>query len=130
MSYRSSQGEIYKALRQQLARQGVAIGETAGYPRVELHSYMENGPADKDGLVRSVSVVVESMSAQSYGDAVAMNEENLDRLLADDSWHELGNGFTVLGIVPDQLTELSATLETKEILYRQLQRLTITICQN
>ena len=33
--YKSSQGEIYKALRQRLVRKGVAIGETAGYPRVE-----------------------------------------------------------------------------------------------
>ena len=81
MNYRSSQAEIYKALRQRLARNGVAVGETAGYPRVEIHSFAENAPTDKDGQVRSVSVIVESMSAQSYGHAVAMNEENLDRLL-------------------------------------------------
>ena len=129
MSYKSSQGEIYKALRQQLVRKGVAVGETAGYPRVEIHSFIENAPTDKDGQVRSVSLVVESMSAQSYGHAVAMNEENLERLLAD-GWHALGNGFTILGVVPDQLTELTETLETKDILYRQLQRLTITIWQN
>ena len=129
MKYKSSQGDIYKALRQQLVRKGVAVGETAGYPRIELHSFIENAPTDKDGQVRSVSLVVESMSAQSYGHAVAMNEENLDRLLAD-GWHVLGNGFTILGVVPDQLTELTETLETKDILYRQLQRLTITIWQN
>ena len=73
--------------------------------------------------------MVESMSAHSYGHAVAMNEENLDRLLSS-GWHVLGNGFNVLGVVPDQLTELTETLDTKEILYRQLQRLTITIWQN
>ena len=58
-----------------------------------------------------------------------MNEENLDRLLAD-GWHVLGNGFIILGVVPDQLTELTETLDTKEILYRQLQRLNFTIWQN
>lgn len=129
MMYRSSQGDLYKAMRRQLARNGVAVGETAGYPRVEIHSFAENAPTDKDGQVRSVSVIVESMSAQSYGHAVAMNEENLDRLLAE-GWHVLGNGFTILGIVPDQLTELTETLETKEILYRQLQRINVTIWQN
>jgi hypothetical protein len=129
MNYRSSQAEIYKALRQRLAREGVAIGETADFPRVEIHSFIENAPTDKDGKVRTLSVVVESMSAKSYGHAVTMNEENLDRLLAD-GWHVLGNGFHILGIVPDQLTELTETLDTKEILYRQLQRLNITIWQN
>ena len=129
MRFKSSQGEIYKALRQRLIRKGVAVGETAGYPRIELHSFIENAPTDKDGQVRSVSLVVESMSAQSYGHAVTMNEENLERLLAD-GWHVLGKGFTILGVVPDQLTELTETLETKDILYRQLQRLTITIWQN
>ena len=116
-------------MRQRLIRKGVAVGETAGYPRIELHSFIENAPTDKDGQVRSVSLVVESMSAQSYGHAVTMNEENLERLLAD-GWHVLGKGFTILGVVPDQLTELTETLETKDILYRQLQRLTITIWQN
>jgi hypothetical protein len=47
-----------------------------------------------------------------------------------DGWHVLGKGFTILGIVPDQLTELTETLDTKEILYRQLQRLNVTIWQN
>ena len=129
MMYRSSQGEIYKAMRSRLARKGVAVGETAGYPRVEIHSFTENAPTDKDGRVRVVSCVVESMSVTSYGHSVSMNEENLARLLAGD-WHTLGNAFQVLGVVPDQLTELTESLETKEILYRQLQRVNITIWQN
>ena len=129
MIYRSSQGEVYKAIRARLTRKGVAVGETAGYPRVEVHSFTENAPTDKDGRVRVVSCVVESMSVTSYGHSVSMNEENLARLLAGD-WHVLGNTFEVLGVVPDQLTELTESLDTKEILYRQLQRLNITIWQN
>lgn len=129
MIYRSSQGEVYKAIRARLTRKGVAVGETAGYPRVEVHSFTENAPTDKDGRVRVVSCVVESMSVTSYGHSVSMNEENLARLLAGD-WHVLGNTFEVLGVVPDQLTELTESLDTKEILYRQLQRFNITIWQN
>ncbi len=129
MIYRSSQGEVYKAIRARLARKGIAVGETAGYPRVEVHSFTENAPTDKDGRVRVVSCVVESMSVTSYGHSVSMNEENLARLLAGD-WHTLGNTFNVLGVVPDQLTELTENLDTKEILYRQLQRINITIWQN
>lgn len=129
MSYRSAQGAVYKALRQELIRKGVSVGETADYPRVEIHSFTENAPSDKDGRMRSMSCIVESMSVKSYGDAVQMNEYNLAKLMAD-GWGEIGQGFTVIGVTPDQLTELTETLETKEILYRQLQRINLLIWQN
>lgn len=128
MKYKSAQGEVYKALRKVLLRDGVPVGETADYPRVEIHSFTENAPLDKDGMVRTLSCIVESMSVKSYGEAVSMNEENLERLLGKGA--EIAKGFTILGIVPDQLTELTETLETQEILYRQLQRINITIWQN
>lgn len=129
MSYRSAQGAVYKALRQELIRKGVSVGETADYPRVEIHSFTENAPTDKDGRMRSMSCIVESMSVKSYGDAVQMNEYNLAKLMAD-GWGVIGEGFTVIGVTPDQLTELTETLETKEILYRQLQRINLLIWQN
>lgn len=128
MAYRSAQGEVYKALRRQLLRDGIPVGETANYPRIEIHSFTENTPTDKDGMVRTLSCVVESMSVKSYGDAVTMNEGNLERLL-EDGWG-IDKGFTILGITPDQLTELTETLETQEILYRQLQRINVIIWQN
>ena len=128
MAYRSAQGEVYKALRKQLLRDGIPVGETANYPRIEIHSFTENAPTDKDGMVRSLSCVVESMSVKSYGDAVTMNEGNLEMLL-EDGWG-IDKGFTILGITPDQLTELTETLETQEILYRQLQRINVLIWQN
>ena len=128
MAYRSAQGEVYKALRKQLLRDGIPVGETANYPRIEIHSFTENAPTDKDGMVRSLSCVVESMSVKSYGDAVTMNEGNLERLL-EDGWG-IDKGFTILGITPDQLTEQTETLETQEILYRQLQRINVLIWQN
>ena len=128
MAYRSAQGEVYKALRKQLLRDGIPVGETANYPRIEIHSFTENAPTDKDGMVRSLSCVVESMSVKSYGDAVTMNEGNLERLL-EDGWG-IDKGFTILGITPDQLTELTETLETQEILYRQLQRINVLIWQS
>lgn len=128
MSYKSAQGDLYKALRRQLLRPGIPVGETASYPRVEIHSFTENAPLDKDGFMRSVSCIVESMSVRSYGDAVAMNADNLGRLLADGI--DAGNDFIIVGITPDQLTERTETLETQEILYRQLQRINVLIWQN
>lgn len=129
MSYISAQGNLYKAMRAQLLRPGIPIGETAGFPRVEIHSFIENAPSDKDGSLHQLSCVVESMSTRSYGDAVEMNEKNLARLLAA-GWHAIGNGMTVISVMPDQLTELSETLDTQEILYRQLQRINVIIWQN
>lgn len=128
MSYKSAQGEIYKALRRQLLRPGIPVGETADYPRVEIHSFTENAPQDKDGRLRSMSCIVESMSVKSYGDAVTMNADNLERLLAE-GWGA-DKDFTIIGITPDQLTELTETLETQDILYRQLQRINLLIWQN
>ena len=128
MSYKSAQGEIYKALRKQLLRPGIPVGETADYPRVEIHSFTENAPQDKDGRLRSMSCIVESMSVKSYGDAVAMNAGNLERLTSE-GWGT-DKGFTIIGITPDQLTELTETLETQDILYRQLQRINLLIWQN
>lgn len=129
MRYTSAQGEVYKALRSQLLRPDVPVGDTAEFPRVEIHSFAENAPTDKDGIVRTVSCTVESMSTRSYGDAVAMNEGNLERL-SEDGWHIIGKGFTILSVVPDQLTELTEVLDTQDILYRQLQRINVIIWQN
>jgi hypothetical protein len=129
MRYTSAQGEVYKALRTQLLRDGISVGDTADFPRVEIHSFAENAPPDKDGIVRTVSCTVESMSTRSYGDAVAMNEDNLERL-SEEGWHVLGKGFTILSVVPDQLTELTEVLDTQDILYRQLQRINVIIWQN
>ena len=126
---RSTQGQVYKALRAQLLRSGVSVGDTAGFPRVEIHSVAEAALTDKDGTVRTVSCTVESMSTRSYGDAVAMNEENLAKL-SEDGWHVIGKGLTVLAVVPDQLTELTEAMDTQEILYRQLQRINVILWQN
>jgi hypothetical protein len=125
----SALGAVFKGLHLSLSRKGVNVGGTADYPRVEIHSFTENAPSDKDGRMRSMSCIVESMSVKSYGDAVQMNEYNLAKLMAD-GWGEIGEGFSIIGITPDQLTELTETLETKEILYRQLQRINLLIWQN
>lgn len=129
MRFRIAQGDLYKALRAQLLRPGVPVGETAEYPRVEIHSFIESAPTDKDGLLHNLSCVVESMSTRSYGEAVEMNEVNID-LLLKGNWHAIGNEWTIISVSPDQLTELTETLDTQEILYRQLQRINILIWQN
>lgn len=116
--YRSAQEEVQPALRAMLLRAGLKVGGSAGYPRVELHSWNELPAEDKGGSLRQVTCTVESMSTSSKGDAVAMNGENLSRLSGKKFTTE---HFSVIGIVPEGLTDMEETLETQAILYRELQ---------
>lgn len=115
---------IYKALKAALSREGVTIGRTSGYPRVECHSFAEGETLDKGGSLRVVSCVVESMSATSLDAAVTMNEGNLAALAGlastDTAWRILGWRAT-------QLQDITEATDTKAVLYRILQSIDITI---
>lgn len=124
--YRSAQEEVQPALRAMLLRDGLKVGGSAGYPRVELHSWNELPAEDKGGSLRQVTCTVESMSTSSKGDAVAMNGENLSRLSGKRFATE---HFSVIGIVPEGLTDMEETLETQAILYRELQSFRLFIIQ-
>lgn len=124
--YRSAQEEVQPALRAMLLRDGLKVGGSAGYPRVELHSWNELPAEDKGGSLRQVTCTVESMSTSSKGDAVAMNGENLSRLSGKKFTTE---HFSVIGIVPEGLTDMEETLETQAILYRELQAFRLFIIQ-
>lgn len=113
---------IYNALVAQLTRQGVTIGKTAKYPRVEIHSIREQERLDKDGALRQISVTVESISNRSLGEAVTMNEDNL-QLLTENELELIG--WACLGILPVQLQDMTESSDTNKIIYRLLQEVTI-----
>jgi hypothetical protein len=58
-------------------------------------------------------------------DVLDMNEENLKRMLGDSL--NLGKDWYVFGIVAGQVQELTETTDTKAILYRLLQNVTIYV---
>lgn len=120
----SALGNVYKAVRQALTRTGVYVGETAGYPRVEIHSFTESEWLDK-GSLKSVSCVIECISDKRIADIIEMSAENLRRML--ESQLNLDKGWKVVGVIPGQLQSLTETTETKEILYRLLQNITIYV---
>ena len=120
----SALGNVYKAVRQALTRTGVYVGETAEYPRVEIHSITESEWLDK-GSLKSVSCIVECISDKRIADVIEMNAENLRRML--ESQLNLDKGWKVVGVIPGQLQSLTETTETKEILYRLLQNITIYV---
>lgn len=120
----SALGNVYKAVRSALTRTGVYVGETADYPRVEIHSITESEWLDK-GSLKSVSCIVECISDKRIADVIEMNAENLRRML--ESQLSLDKGWKVVGVIPGQLQSLTETTETKEILYRLLQNVTIYV---
>lgn len=127
MAYKSSYKFIYKALKTALERQGVPVGGTSKIPRVELHSFIESQALDKEGRVRQISCVMESMSNVSLEDSEYLNAVNLEKLAAIGNIDD--NNFSLLGIIPNQLQDLTEASDSDSIIYRQLQSLDITIEQ-
>ena len=113
---------LYSAVVTRLTRSGVTVGSTARYPRVEIHSFREQERLDKEGALRQINFVVESISNKSLDQATTMNEDNL-KLLTEN---ELSfTGWTSLGVTPVQLQDLTETSDTNKIIYRLLQEVSV-----
>jgi hypothetical protein len=125
MSYDTSAYDaVYSAVVSRLTRAGVTVGKTAFLPRIEVHSITEGNRQDKGGAVRVVSLTVESMSNASLGAATEMNEKNL-KLLTQSPLSMTGWDF--VGVVPDQLQDLTESSDSDKIVYRLLQSVDIYV---
>lgn len=120
--HESAYGPFYAAVVSRLERTGVRIGKTAGYPRVEVHTITEGERLDKEGQLRQFSFTVESIGNASLAATTQMNKDNV-RLLTSEGF-ELPEGWRLVGIVPDQLQDLTETADTAKIIYRLLQGFT------
>ena len=137
--YRSAYKPVFEELHRRLARPGVFIGNTAGYPRVEVHTIVENQPTDKGNAVRVLSCVLESMSTSSMEEAATMNEYNLgllqdfryEGMFSDDFSEDfqLTGEFRVVGVVFTGMNELAETSDTQTVIYRVLQNVDIYVQQ-
>ena len=125
MSYDTSAYDaVYSAVVSRLTRAGVTVGKTAFLPRIEVHTITEGNRQDKGGAVRVVSLTVESMSNASLGAATEMNEKNL-KLLTQSALSMTGWDF--VGIVPDQLQDLTESSDSDKIVYRLLQSFNVYV---
>lgn len=120
----SALGAVFKGLRSILTRTGVNVGGTADYPRVEIHSVTESEWIDK-GWHKRITCVVECISDRRVADVVEMNHDNLTRMLEQSI--ALEQGWHICGLVAGQARELTETTDTKAILYRLLQDMTIYV---
>lgn len=122
----SAYAPIYSAIVARLMRLGVTVGGTAALPRIEVHTITEGERQDKDGALRQLSLTVECISNKSMADAVSMNDTNLQLLTENDLIVE---GWTVIGIVPTILQDLTEVSETQKVVYRQIQQFSIFVEQ-
>ena len=123
--FMSALGSVYKGMVGRLTRKGVKIGGTASYPRVEVHSVVENEPQDKGGNIRIINCIIECMSEEKMSDVMQMNEDNLTLILSESL--NVGAEWRVIGIQPGQLQQLTEASDTNAILYRLLQNMTIYV---
>lgn len=120
----SALGAVFKGLRTALTRTGVNVGGTADYPRVEIHSITESEWLDK-GWLKRVTCIVECISDRRVADVIELNNENLLRMLEKSI--SLDKGWKIVGVVAGQAQELTETTDTKAILYRLLQNMTLYV---
>ncbi len=116
----SAYGALRASVVSCLKAAGMKVGGTAGYPRVEVHTITENQRLDKEGAVRSLSLTIESISDCSMVASSEMNEKAMEALTVEGAL-SMGEGWSVLDVVPDQLQELPEVSDSAKILYRTLQ---------
>ena len=94
------------------------------YPKIDLHSWIENPPLDKEDAVREISFIVEAYSNASYDEAVTMAETIAQGLIDNPPAVE---GAKIISVVPDGTEDIEEQDNNNVVLYRQLNRLVVTI---
>lgn len=128
MTFFSIIGEAFKSLRNLLKRDGVRIGGTASFPRIEIHSAVEQEPLCKDDSVKQVNCVVECVSNTTLTEALTMHYDNVARIFSD-ALSDTITGYDIIDILPGQvrLLDEEETSDSNVIIYRVLQDVTIYI---
>ena len=102
------------------------LGKGVKYPKIDLHSWIENRPTDKEQNVREISFIVEAYSNRSYDEAVSAANEVAEKLCNEYSTLMV-EGAEVVSIFPDGSEEIQEQDNDNVVLYRQLNRIVVTI---
>lgn len=100
------------------------IDKGVKYPKIDLHSWIENPAMDKEDSVREISFIVEAYSNTSYGEAIQMADTIATGLMNTTLEVE---GAEVVSILPDGSEEIEEEDNNNVVLYRQLNRLVVTL---
>lgn len=100
------------------------IDKGVKYPKIDLHTWIENPPLDKEDAVREISFIVEAYSNTSYDEAVTMADTIAQGLCDNPPAVE---GAEIVFIAPDGTEEIDEQDNNNVVIYRQLRRLVVTI---
>lgn len=100
------------------------IDKGVKYPKIDLHSWIENTPEDKEQKIREISFIVEAYSNTSYEEAVTMADK-----VAETIYTTKINitGAEIITALPDGSEEIEEQDNNNIVVYRQLNRITITL---
>lgn len=94
------------------------------YPKIDLHSWIENPPLDKENSVREISFIVEAYSNSSYDEAATMADTIAQGLIVNPP---AVDGAKIISVVPDGTEDIEEQDNNNVVLYRQLNRIIVTI---
>lgn len=94
------------------------------YPKIDLHSWIEDTPTDKEQAVREISFIVEACSNTSYSQAVDMADQ-ISQMLCNEPFEV--EGAEVVSVYPDGTEEIEEQDNNNVVIYRQLNRIVVTI---
>ena len=100
------------------------IDKGVKYPKIDLHSWVEDAPTDKDQAVREISFIVEAYSNTSYSQAVDMADQ-ISQMLCNEPFEV--EGAEVVSVYPDGTEEIEEQDNNNVVIYRQLNRIVVTI---
>ena len=100
------------------------IDKGVKYPKIDLHSWIENPPLDKEDSVREISFIVEAYSNTSYDEAVTMADTIAQGLIDNPPAVE---DAKIISVVTDGTEEIEEQDNNNVVLYRQLNRIIVTI---
>ena len=89
-----------------------------------IRDITEGERLDKEGQLRQFSLTVESIGNASLSATADMNEKNVELLTSELT---LPEGWRCLGVLPDQLQDLTESADSAKIIYRLLQGFTIYV---
>ena len=100
------------------------IDKGVKYPKIDLHSWIEDAPSDKEQAVREISFIVEAYSNTSYSQAVDMADQ-ISQMLCNEPFEV--EGVEVVSVYPDGTEEIEEQDNNNVVIYRQLNRIVVTI---
>lgn len=102
------------------------IDKGVKYPKIDLHTWVESPSSDKEQNIREISFVIEAYSNTSYEEAVSMANEVAEKIYSDFSLIAV-KGAEIVSALPDGSEEIEEEDDNNIVLYRQLNRVLITL---